>query len=228
MMSGASMYAALIRPVINDSLSSGQPLYLLNSNSGLAFATPASAAVPAQATGSVRLHVTGRPPTCNGFTVCAWSRVPSEAIAAAAPNTSRRRRTERSRGFVPSIISSFSVIAIIVNGCPASTRNDRLCTAGAARIVPHLDQQCGGSDEKQCVVGRIDVLIETQHGFNERDRDDDHALPVFRSHGGLRVRDHEKDEELIHRSRDRRNLRLPRASGDEAPHESQNDEARDI
>ena len=89
MMSGASMYAALIRPVISDSLISGQPLYLLNSNSGLA---PAAA----QATGSVRLHVTGRPPTSNGFAgVCARGRMANEPSAAAPPSSTLRRRNER-------------------------------------------------------------------------------------------------------------------------------------
>ena len=66
--SGASMYAAWIRPAIRDSLISGQPLYLLNwySNRGL---PPAAArllaALATHATGSVRLHVTGKPPICN-------------------------------------------------------------------------------------------------------------------------------------------------------------------
>src|SRR6516164_10489202 len=72
--SGASMYAASIRPAISDSLISGQPLYLLysNSNCGAPFLSAVfAAALATQATGSVRLHVTGKPPTSNGLGVAA-------------------------------------------------------------------------------------------------------------------------------------------------------------
>ena len=53
---------------ISDSLISGQPLYLLYSNSKSLLAVPALmlAAFAMQATGSVRLQVTGRPPTISG------------------------------------------------------------------------------------------------------------------------------------------------------------------
>jgi len=51
------MYAAWMRPAMSDSFTSGQPLYLLYSN------CPARAA---QATGKVRLQVTGKPPTTRG------------------------------------------------------------------------------------------------------------------------------------------------------------------
>src|SRR6202163_3045295 len=53
-------------PAISDSLISGQPLYLLNSYSkrGLPVLSAALlAAFATQATGRVRLQVTGRPPT---------------------------------------------------------------------------------------------------------------------------------------------------------------------
>src|SRR5882757_1593800 len=64
--SGASMYAAWIRPAINDSLISGQPLYLLYSYANWG-APPGLArffaALATQATGSVRLQVTGSPAT---------------------------------------------------------------------------------------------------------------------------------------------------------------------
>src|SRR5689334_14372062 len=57
-----------MRPAINDSLISGQPLYLLYSKRNLLVAVPASMArfFPTQATGRVRLHVTGNPPTTSG------------------------------------------------------------------------------------------------------------------------------------------------------------------
>jgi hypothetical protein len=66
-------------------LISGHPLYLLNSkirSGGLAFIAEAM-----QATGSVRLQVTGKPPTCNTFSApSAGERVPTESNAAAAKN----------------------------------------------------------------------------------------------------------------------------------------------
>src|SRR5471032_1672689 len=58
-----------MRPVIRDSLISGQPLYLLYSNSiwgPSALLALFSVALATQATGSVRLQVTGRPPTWIG------------------------------------------------------------------------------------------------------------------------------------------------------------------
>src|SRR5471032_386864 len=56
-----------MRPVISDSLISGQPLYLLYSKPcGSAPGWPALAALAMQATGKVRLQVTGRPPTWIG------------------------------------------------------------------------------------------------------------------------------------------------------------------
>src|SRR5688572_9972253 len=58
--SGASIYAAWILPAIRDSLISGQPLYFAYSN-----CVPGEPAAffAVHATGSVRLHVTGKPPT---------------------------------------------------------------------------------------------------------------------------------------------------------------------
>jgi hypothetical protein len=54
---------------MSDSLISGQPLYLLYSNSKSFPAVPALmlAALAVHATGSVRLQVTGRPPTISGL-----------------------------------------------------------------------------------------------------------------------------------------------------------------
>src|SRR6476620_8502874 len=100
--SGASMYAAWIRPAINDSLTSGQPLYLLYSNSNCGpppFAALLAAARAAQATGSVRLHVTGRPPTRSGFGVAAGAAFGQVSAGRTAPRAPRRSvRRGRSRG----------------------------------------------------------------------------------------------------------------------------------
>ncbi len=55
---------------MSDSLISGQPLYLLYSNSYFgvpAGAAPFWAALATQATGRVRLQVTGNPPTTSAF-----------------------------------------------------------------------------------------------------------------------------------------------------------------
>src|SRR6516162_2075003 len=78
-----------MRPAISDSLISGQPLYLLysNSNCGAPFFSPAfAAALATQATGSVRLHVTGKPPTSNGLGVAAEAG--SAMPGSAAPKSS--------------------------------------------------------------------------------------------------------------------------------------------
>ena len=78
-----------MRPAISDSLISGQPLYLLNSNSNCGpprCGHPLLAAFATQATGSVRLQVTGRPPTCNGpFFSAVQEIVPQGTAAARSP-----------------------------------------------------------------------------------------------------------------------------------------------
>src|SRR5690348_8060783 len=71
---GASMKAAWRLPDISDSFTSGQPLYLLYSKVNWdAPLLPArfAAALAAQATGSVRLQVTARPPTTRGSAAAA-------------------------------------------------------------------------------------------------------------------------------------------------------------
>src|SRR5258708_272663 len=58
-----------MRPAIKDSLTSGQPLYLLYLYSKRGWPTPSAPllrALETHATGSVRLQVTGSPPTTNG------------------------------------------------------------------------------------------------------------------------------------------------------------------
>src|SRR4030095_5760665 len=86
-----------MRPAISDSLISGQPLYLLYSNAN--FGAPAVAvrllvARATHATGSVRLHVTGNPPTTRAFALCCVQALwPSGRAAAISPwSTARRER----------------------------------------------------------------------------------------------------------------------------------------
>src|SRR5690242_14827947 len=84
-----------MRPAISDSLISGQPLYLLYSNSyfvAVAGAVAFAVALATQATGSVRLQVTGNPPTTSelGFFGAQPSR-PGGRLAAAMPCSSCRR-----------------------------------------------------------------------------------------------------------------------------------------
>src|SRR6185369_10450630 len=81
------------RPDMRDSFISGQPLYLLNSKAGAPTLAPLpSVAEAAQATGRVRLQVTGKPPTCKTlFEPCARARVPTESNAAAPPSSNCRR-----------------------------------------------------------------------------------------------------------------------------------------
>src|SRR6266545_3532214 len=87
-----------MRPVISDSLISGQPLYLLysKSNCGAPFlSAPFAAALATQATGSVRLHVTGSPPTTRFLAVAGAQAGNAEAVsvAASAPRSTWRRST---------------------------------------------------------------------------------------------------------------------------------------
>src|SRR6185369_15589677 len=88
-----------MRPLMSDSLISGQPLYLLYSYSYLgavAGAVPLAVALPTQATGNVRLQVTGSPPTINELDF--WAAHPSMlkgTVAARPCNTCRRETTWR-------------------------------------------------------------------------------------------------------------------------------------
>src|SRR5438067_977478 len=78
-----------MRPVISDSLISGQPLYLLYSNSKALLPDALFVAMRAeQATGSVRLQVTGRPPTISGPEAAAAGRLSADA---SAPRSNCRR-----------------------------------------------------------------------------------------------------------------------------------------
>ena len=83
-----------MRPAIKDSLISGQPLYLLNSYSkrGPPFLSALLLVWRAtQATGSGRLQVTGRPPTCSGAAAAPERDAMADSTAPLAPWSSRRR-----------------------------------------------------------------------------------------------------------------------------------------
>src|ERR1044072_9262065 len=89
-----------MRPAISDSLISGQPLYLLysNSNCGAPLLSAAlAAALATEATGSVRLQVTGSPPTTRRVAAAAAGRVVAVSPAASDPR-STWRRSMQSRG----------------------------------------------------------------------------------------------------------------------------------
>src|SRR5689334_1822708 len=104
------MYAACTLPAINDSLISGHPLYLLHSYSrgaSAAGALPLLAAFAMQATGSVRLQVTGRPPTCNGPFFSAAQDSNPIGKAAAAPCNSRLRCSRCAVATLPAFIAGY-------------------------------------------------------------------------------------------------------------------------
>ena len=84
-----------MRPAISDSLTSGHPLYLLNSNENCKaplWSAVFAAVLATQATGRVRLQVTGRAPTIRGLAAAAeaGSAVPASAAASVPRSTWRR------------------------------------------------------------------------------------------------------------------------------------------
>src|ERR1700730_5289510 len=87
-----------MRPLMSDSLISGQPLYLLYSYSYLvavAGAVPLTVVLPTQATGNVRLHVTGNPPTTRELGFFAAHPIMLSGTVAARPCNTCRRETKR-------------------------------------------------------------------------------------------------------------------------------------
>ena len=83
-----------------------------------------------------------------------------------------------------------------------------------ARLQKDLDQYCGWPNQEQRVERRMHHLIQPQQHLHERHEEHDDALPLPRLHRRLRIRDHEENEELVHRSRDRRDLSPPRITRD--------------
>src|SRR5262245_31869129 len=102
---------------MRDSLISGQPLYLLYSKSAPSVLPASRAATLAvQATGSVRLQVTGRPPTTSVSAPSAAFLSPSPFLQAAsgstaAPAAARQRKSRR-----PRRSGSFQLIVIDLVG----------------------------------------------------------------------------------------------------------------
>src|SRR6185503_20767817 len=83
-----------MRPAINDSLISGQPENLLywKAKSFEAFPDLIDVSLATHATGSVRLQVTGRPPTTSGSRVFSPDEEqPASAIGRAAATAPRRK-----------------------------------------------------------------------------------------------------------------------------------------
>src|SRR3954451_382123 len=115
-------------PAIRDSLTSGQPLYLLNSNANCgAPLLPArfAAALATQATGSVRLHVTARPPTTKGLAAAAEAGSARTGSAAASAPCSNCRRSTQCCG--PGDSGSIRALCTISNAAslPARLRQGR-------------------------------------------------------------------------------------------------------
>src|SRR5690349_12112544 len=178
MMSGASMYAALIRPVMRDSLISGQPLYLLNSNSEpLVRGASLSAEEAAHATGSVRLHVTGRPPTWSGA-AAPWARgrAPARArAAAAAPCRSCLRSKKCVVRATLSLTSQFPRVRPPV-GPPAS---------GGGRLCPRVEsaERRGDSTDNSAILGAIAAIrrpLRARVAINAAGSGNDRSLAELR------------------------------------------------
>src|SRR5690242_19575928 len=93
-------------PAISDSLTSGQPVYLLYSYANWLLPVRWFVVCRAtQATGSVRLQVTARPPTTSGSAAARAAVGSSAGMAAARPAPSewpsqRRRSAEARSGFI--------------------------------------------------------------------------------------------------------------------------------
>src|ERR1044072_385760 len=96
----------------------------------------------------------------------------------------------------------------------ASLRESFLCSNSSPRLQPDLDQHRCWSNQKQCVKRCEDNLVETQQHLDQRHDKHNHTLPLLRLHRRLRIRHHEEHEELVHRSRNRRDFRAPRIARD--------------
>ena len=87
------------------------------------------------------------------------------------------------------------------------------------RVDPHFDKEGGRADEEKRVERREDALIEPEEHFNESDEKRNHTLTPFGTHCSSRVSNHEEDEKLIFRPRNRRNLGEPRIARDPGAHD---------
>src|SRR6187455_2997701 len=83
------------------------------------------------------------------------------------------------------------------------------CSGAFARVANDLNDHRGRAYEEECVEGRIQDFRQSHQHLDEGDDDDHHALAALRSDRRLRIRDHEEDEELVHRTGDRGDRRKP-------------------
>ena len=159
-----------MRPAISDSLISGQPLYLLYSNSNFGaplLSAPFAAALATQATGSVRLHVTGSPPTSKGLGVAAETGSAMVGSAAASAPRSTCRRLTRSRG--PGDSGSIGVILTMASANSAPTRTCHRASASEMRMHRDVSKGCAlrpydfAKDGRLKVGGSCRIALETVH-----------------------------------------------------------------
>src|SRR6476660_9141442 len=97
--------------------------------------------------------------------------------------------------------------SVSINSSTRRNRRSRL-----ARRQPQVYDHRRRPDQKQRVKRRVHHLIQSQNHFHERHDEHYDALPELRPYRCLRVGHHEKDKQLVHRPRQRCNLRLPRTS----------------
>ena len=93
---------------------------------------------------------------------------------------------------------------------------------GGFRGPPELNCHGSWADNRQRVIGRVDVFVQPQHHFHRCDQERHQALRPFRRDRRLRVRDHEENEELIHRPGDRRGFGQEPVAGDQASQRREN------
>ena len=84
----------------------------------------------------------------------------------------------------------------------------------APRRPPDLDDVGCGTDQEQCVIRRMDYTIEPQNRLGKGDQERHDTLAPLAAHRRLGIGDHEENEKLIHRARDRGDRRQPGISGD--------------
>src|SRR6185503_9951973 len=90
--------------------------------------------------------------------------------------------------------------------------NNNLCLTWAARVPPDLDQIRRRTNKEQRENWCVNHLIQAKKELRQRYTKRNHALARSRPHRRLRISDHEKHEQLIHRSGNGRDLSLPGVS----------------
>ena len=97
-----------------------------------------------------------------------------------------------------------------------------------AGIPPDLDQIRCGPNKEQRENSCVDDLVQSQEKLRQGDAERDYTLAHLCTDSSLRISNHEKDEQLIHRPSDRRHFRLPRMAGDEAAEKRQQKEGNNV